>query len=168
MQSPVSIGGPTIEDAAHLLRSVAHPLLASLSSHQAGLDSASDASPEAKQAQQAQQAAQPNGNGHHAVAHSPPYGGSDEAVDADQLQIQVNQKSCALFDGTLSSVHVRQQDGVQHCFWPTESRAERLEGTGGCSVSIEQNGACFAQQCKGLELKGLKAQKAAVLVLSEH
>ncbi|KAL3131455.1 hypothetical protein ABBQ38_007763 [Trebouxia sp. C0009 RCD-2024] len=89
MQSPVSIGGPTIEDAAHLLRSVAHPLLASLSSHQAGLDSASDASPEAKQAQQAQQAAQPNGNGHHAVAHSPPYGGSDEAVDADQLQIQV-------------------------------------------------------------------------------
>ena len=87
MQSLVSIGGPTIEDAAHLLRSVAHPLLASLSSHQAELDSASE---EPLEAQQTQQAAHTNGNGHHAVADSAHDGGSGVAVDADQLQIQVN------------------------------------------------------------------------------
>ena len=91
MQSPVSIGGPTIEDAAHLLRSVAHPLLASLSSHQAELGSASEEPLEAQQAQQAQRAAHTNGNGPHAVADSAHDGGSGITEEADQLQIQVNQ-----------------------------------------------------------------------------
>ena len=87
-QVPVSIAGPSIEDAAELLRSVAHPLLASLSSHQAELDSMSVASFETQHAQQQPSHNNGNDNGYHhatdAAAHD-----VEPSAEPIKLQIQV-------------------------------------------------------------------------------
>ena len=90
-QSPVSIAGPSIEDAADLLRSVAHPLLASLSSHQAELDSLSAVPLETQHAQQ-QLAAHSNGSGNsseHRDATDAANGVQLSVAEPIKLQIQV-------------------------------------------------------------------------------
>ena len=84
-QSPVNIAGPSIEDAAELLHSVAHPLLASLNSHQAEFDSMSTVSFEAQQAQQHPHA-HGNGNGNHAATETTT---SDAELPADAVKLQI-------------------------------------------------------------------------------
>ena len=93
-QSPISFTGPSIEDAAELLRSVAQPLLASLSSHQAELESVSTVSPETQNGQQ--HPAHSNGNsnsqdktnGHHEATDVTAID-VQQSADPIKLQIQV-------------------------------------------------------------------------------
>lgn len=85
-QFPVSIAGPSIEDASELLRSVAHPLLASLSSHQAELESVNMACLEAQHAQQQPSHNNSNGNGNHDASIA---AANNVELSAEPMQLQI-------------------------------------------------------------------------------